>query len=351
MAEHEMIETTKTTLNTQAPATAESGGEVDRPTGGLAAKHYGPSFVSRWAILLAWAGMAGLFAVIEPSAFLEVGTLQTIFASQEALIFISLGLLATLIAGEFDLSFASMQGLAATVVPVLAVNHGWNVVGASALAIALCVLAGAINGLLVVRLGVDRIVVTLGMANVLLGVALLLANSTTISGLPSSFAQIANATVLGLPISFFYGLAATLLFAYVIGFTPVGRHLIFVGANRDVSRLAGVRVDRLRLGSYVVSGLCSGLGGVLLVASIGGYDPTTSVIYLPAGITAAFLSMAAVQPGRFNPIGMFIGVYFLATGTLGLQLLGYTGWVEDVFYGGVLIAAVTVAALVRRRMA
>ena len=323
--------------------------ELMQASGPKPRARYGPSFLSRWAILGVWVAMAAVFVAVEPSAFLQIGTLQTIFGSQEALIFISLGLIATLIAGEFDLSFASMQGLAATLVPVLVVNDHWAVLPACVVAVLATVMAGAVNGFLVVRVGVDRIVVTLGMANVLLGLALLLANSSTVSGLPGSFATIANTTILGLPVSFYYGLGATLLFAYMIRFTPVGRHLTFVGANREVSRLAGVRVPEIRFASYVVSGLCSGVGGVLLVASVGGYDPTTSVIYLPAGITAAFLSLAAVRPGRFNPIGMFIGVHFLATGTLGLQLLGYTGWVEDVFYGGVLIAAVTVAAIVRRR--
>ncbi len=312
---------------------------------------YGPGPVSRWAILGVWLAMAGVFAVIEPAQFLQVGTLQTIFGSQEALVFISLGLLATLIVNEFDLSFASMQGLAATLVPVLAVEHGWNVIAASAAAILVTTAAGAVNGFLVVRVGVDRIVVTLGMANVLLGIALALANLSTVSGLSPAFAAIANTEVAGLPLSFYYGLAATLIFAYIMRFTPLGRHLAFVGANREVARLAGIRVNRIRFGSYVVSGLLSGIGGVLLVASVGGYDPTSSVIYLPAGITAAFLGMAAVRPGQFNPVGMFIGVYFLATGVLGLQLLGYTGWVEDVFYGAVLIAAVTVSALLHRRTA
>jgi len=307
----------------------------------------GPGFTSRWAILGVWLAMAGLYAVIEPGKFLQAGTVQTIFGSQEALVFISLGLLATLVVNEFDLSFASMQGLAATLVPVLVVEHHWNAVAASAAAILATVAAGAVNGFLVV--GVDRIVVTLGMANVLLGLALALAGMSTVSGLSPGFARLANTEIGGLPVSFYYGLAATLAFAYVMRFTPLGRHLAFVGANREVARLAGVRVDRIRFGSYVVSGLFSGIGGVLLVASVGGYDPTSSVIYLPAGITAVFLGMAAVRLGQFNPIGTFIGIYLLATGVLGLQLLGYTGWVEDVFYGAVLIVAVTVSALIRRR--
>jgi ribose transport system permease protein len=153
---------------------------------------YGPGFVSRWAILGVWAAMAGVYAAVEPHQFLQVGTVQTIFGSQEALVFISLGLLATLIVNEFDLSFASMQGLAATLVPVLVVEHGWNPVAASAVAVLATVTAGAVNGFLVVRAGVDRIVVTLGMANVLLGLALALANLSTVSGLSPGFARLAK---------------------------------------------------------------------------------------------------------------------------------------------------------------
>lgn len=333
----------------EAPAAKPAGSAPGTAPGSGWPARLSAGFVSRWAILGVWLALAGVYAVIEPAQFLQVGTVQTIFGSQEALVFISLGMLATLIVGEFDLSFASMQGLAATLVPVLSVEHHWNPLLASAVALLATTAAGAVNGFLVVRVGVDRIVVTLGMANVLLGTALALANLSTISGLSPAFAQLANFELAGLPVSFYYGLAATAIFAYIMRFTPLGRHMTFVGANRQVARLAGVRVARIRFGSYVASGVLSGIGGILLVASVGGYDPTTSVLYLPAGVTAAFLSLAAVRPGGFNPIGMFIGVYLLATGTLGLQLLGYTGWVEDVFYGGVLIAAVTVSALLHRR--
>jgi ribose transport system permease protein len=60
--------------------------------------------------------------------------------------------------------------------------------------------------------------------------------------------------------------------------------------------------------------------------------------------------MAAIQPGRFNPIGTFIAIYFLATGILGLELLGAAGWISDVFYGGALVIAVTAATLLRRKL-
>jgi ribose transport system permease protein len=98
-----------------------------------------------------------------------------------------------------------------------------------------------------------------------------------------------------------------------------------------------------------MSALLCGAGGVILAASLGGYDPTTSQTYLLPTFAAAFLGTAVIQPGRFNPIGAMVGIYFLATGIVGLQLLGYTGWVEDVFYGGGLVAAVAISTIVRRR--
>ena len=64
---------------------------------------------------------------------------------------------------------------------------------------------------------------------------------------------------------------------------------------------------------------------------------------------AVFLSTAILEPGRFNPLGTLLGIYFLATGILGLQLLGLQAWVSQVFYGGILVIAVTISTLLRRR--
>src|SRR5436853_435382 len=72
----------------------------------------------------------------------------------------------------------------------------------------------------------------------------------------------------GLPISFYYGIALALVFAYVLAFTPLGRHMQFVGANREVSRLAGVRVNSIRFGAFVAAGALCGIGGVVISAGL-----------------------------------------------------------------------------------
>jgi ribose transport system permease protein len=303
----------------------------------------------RYAIVAVWALMILFYSLIEPSEFATSGTFKTIFGSQAALVFLSMAFLCTVIVGEFvDLSVASILGLCATIVPVLTVLHGMDVWVASAIAIAVGAVAGAINGFLVVGLGVNIIVVTLGMSTLLLGIASAISHLHAISGLSSSYSKIALLDVAGLPISFYYGVAIVLVFAYVMGFTPLGRHMRFVGANREVSRLAGIRVNRIRFGAFVMSGFLCGVGGVVIAAGLGGFDPSSSVTYLLPTVSAVFLGTAVIQPGRFNPVGTLVGVYFLATGILGLQELGYAGWISDVFYGAALIIAVSLSTIVRR---
>jgi len=310
----------------------------------------GRQLAPRFAILVVWAAMIAVYWGTEPALFPHVGTFQTIFGSQQPLVFMTMALMCTIVVGEFvDLSVPAVFGFGATILPVLVVNHGWSVWPAAVVAVAGCVVVGAVNGYLVVKVGVNTIVVTLGMSTLLVGISLWMSDLNTISGMPSGFQKIALLDVGGLPISFYYGIALVLGFAYLLAFTPLGRHMRFTGASREVSRLSGVRVDRIRFGSFVFAGLLSGVGAVIAVAAIGGYNATTSDTYLLPVFAAVFLSTAIFEPGRFNPLGTLVGIYFLETGILGLQLLGLQSWVSQVFYGGILVIAVTISTLLHRR--
>ncbi|GAA2229307.1 ABC transporter permease [Herbiconiux moechotypicola] len=339
--------TTASTAPTPDPYTGAVGLATEPGSGRGASFGW---FSARFAVIGVWLLMIVLFAVLEPSTFFTIGSFRTIFGSQQALVFLAAALLCTIIVGEFvDMSVASNFGLSAILVTVLTVTHGWNVWVAAVVAVATSTLVGVINGLLVVRLGVNTIVVTLGMGTFLLGIALFLSNLMPVSGLPAYFAQIALFPVLGLPISFYLGVLLMLGFAYVLAFTPLGRNIRFVGENREVSRLAGVRVTRVRIGAFTVAGLIAGVGGVFAAAATGGFDPAVSQSYLLPIFAATFLGTAILSPGRFNPLGTLVAVYFLATGVLGLQLLGATSWVSSVFYGGVLVVAVTISTVLHAR--
>ena len=307
--------------------------------------------MSKYALLLVWGLLVVVYWVLMPHTFAGRSTVQAIFGSQSAFLILALAALSTLVAGEFDLSFASVMGLAATTVPVLATLHGFPIWAACLIAMCVAACCGLMNALFVIVFDIPSLVVTLATGSVFLGISELISSSTAISASSKAFSNLAVHRVVGLPLTFYYGLALALAFAYVMAWTPLGRNILFTGANREVARLAGVNVPAIRAGSYVVGSLFSGLTGLVIDASVGGFDPTGAAVYLLPALAAVFLGTAVVLPGQFNPMGTFIGIYFLETGVVGLQLLGYTGWVQDAFYGGGLLLAITVATVVRRRVA
>jgi ribose transport system permease protein len=91
--------------------------------------------------------------------------------------------------------------------------------------------------------------------------------------------------------------------------------------------------------------------GILYAGTTGAADPTSGANYLLPAFAAAFLGTTAFFPGRFNPWGSFVAVYFLVTGVTGLALFGLQSWVQDMFYGAALVLAVTLSQLARRREA
>lgn len=291
----------------------------------------------RSSLVVVWLLMCLIFEILSPHLFFTSGTLQTIFGSQEAEVFVALASLAAFIVGEFDLSVASTMGLTATAIPVLAVNYHLPVALACVLGMAFALLVGVVNAVVVVRLKIDAIVATLGMATLVGGISYGLCNSNAVSITSPGLEQLASRSEWGLPANFWYGLAAAALFSYVLHGTALGRHMIFVAANRSVAQLAGVRVDRIRSGAYLASSLIAGLGGLLLVGTVGSFDPSSAPGYLLPALSAAFLGTAVIIPGRFNPFGAVIAIYFLSTGITGLQLQGLAGWASDIFYGATLI--------------
>jgi ribose transport system permease protein len=304
----------------------------------------------RYALLLAWGAVIVVFGLLKPDTFLTAANFQTIFGSQAVLLILTLALIVPLTAGEFDLSISGMLGLALVLVGWLNVAHGWPIALAVAAALAAGVAVGLLNAFFVVVVGVESIVVTLGMGTLLTGVAVGV-NNETVSGISHGLVSLARTDILGVQSAFWFGLVLTAVAWYVYAYTPLGRYLYFVGAGREVARLTGVRVDALRAGALVVSGFTAALAGVVLAGTLGAADPNVGPSYLLPAFAAAFLGSTAVRPGRFNPWGSFIAVYFLVTGITGLQLLGLVGWIEQFFYGASLVLAVTFSRLVGRRRA
>jgi ribose transport system permease protein len=306
--------------------------------------------LERYALLVVWGIVIVVFGILRPDTFLTTANFSTIFGSQAVLVVLTLALLVPLTAGDYDLSVAATMGLAAMTLAILNVNHSWAIGWAIAAAIGVGLLVGLINGALVVLIGIDSLIVTLGTSTFVSGVILWISDSQTVSGVSFDLIDwVVVKQLFGIPLAFYYGIALGLAMFYVFEFMPIGRRLLFVGRGRSVARLSGIRVVRLRWGAFAVSGMISAFAGVLYAGTLGSADPTSSLSFLLPAFAAAFLGATTIQPGRFNPIGSIAAVYFLVTGITGLQLLGVQTFVQQLFYGGALIVAVALSQLARRR--
>lgn len=302
----------------------------------------------RYGILFVWLLITIVFSILRPDTFFTFGNLQTIAGSQAVLVFVALALVPTLAAGEFDASVSSVTGIALVLIGWLNVLHNWPIGWAIAAALAVGLLVGAANAFFVVVAQVQSIVVTLGMGTLLIGAAVGL-NAQSTGGISQNLINAAHVNLLGLPLAFYYGLILTAILWYVFSFTPLGRYIYFVGGGRSVARLSGIPVDGIRAGSFIAGSFLSALAGVLLAGWISASDPNVGPSFLLPAFAAAFLGSSVLEPGRFNPWGTFIAVYFLVTGVVGLELLGLAGWIEQVFYGASLILAVAISRFATRR--
>jgi len=302
----------------------------------------------RYGLFVVWAATILLFSILRPSEFFTASNLQTILASQAVLLILALSLILPSSVGEFDLSFAGVLAVSLVIVGWLNVVHHWSIGPTIVVAVLVGVLTGLVNVLLIVIIGLDSIVVTLGMGTVMGGLALGI-NINTTGGISSTLVTASRHEIFTLPLSFYYGVLLCIVLWYVMRFTPLGRYMLFVGAGREVARLSGIRVNAIRAGALIACSTIAALAGVILAGWLGASDPNVGANYLLPAYAAVFLGATTVTPGRFNPWGTFAAVYFLVTGITGLQIVGYVGWVEQVFYGASLVIAVTFSHIAGKR--
>ncbi len=308
------------------------------------------TFLYRYAVVIALLVLVVAFSLIAPGTFPTIANIRTIINSQGVLLVLALGLTAPLIAGDFDLSIGATLGFCGSLVAALVGTLGWDGTPAMIATLAAAAAIGLTNGALVVGLGINAFIATLATSTVLAGLTLYVSNGTILESVPVALQTFAQARLPGIGIgtTAIVGFILAILLWYAYEHTPVGRQLFFVGEGREVARLVGLPVARLRIGAFVTSALLSGLAGLLLAGELGGLAPSVGPTFLLPAYAAAFLGATTIKPGRFNAFGTLVALYLLVVGVTGLELLGVESWVEQVFNGVALAVAVAFARLVSR---
>jgi ribose transport system permease protein len=330
-------------MNASGP-TSPAPREVTAPRHNAVAR-----FCHRFALLFAWALTIVLFGVLEPDSFLQLQNFTSIFNSQAVLVVLTCSLVVTLTSSEYDLSAASVLSLSAMLIAILNtqldVPVGWAIV----IAVLAGLLVGAINGILVVVIGVESIIATLGMGSLVSGITLWISHSNLVSGISNTLVELVIVPrFFGISLGFVYAVAIVAALWFFLTYTPLGRQLLFVGRGRRIARLSGLPVGKLRFGALMAGSFLAAVAGVLYAGTSASADPNSGDSFMLPAFAAAFLGSTAIVPGRFNAWGSFAAVYFLVTGIYGLSLMGIQVFIQNLFYGGALIIAVALSIMVRR---
>jgi len=306
--------------------------------------------VERFGLVIVWVAVILLFGVLRPDTFLTWANFSTIFGSEAVLVIVTLGLVVPLTAGDFDLSIAQVLTFVSMLTAILSAKMGvplWIIIP---LVLAAGALVGVINGALTLYFRVHSLIVTLGVGTFLHGITLWISDSQTIGGVARGLMQWSIIErFLGIPIAFYYAIGLAAMMWYVLSYTAFGQQLLFTGRGREVGRLSGIAVGRVRLLSFVASGVMGAIAGLIYTGTTGSANPSSGTTFLLPAFAAAFLGATCINPGRFNPWGSVVAVYFLVTGINGLSVLGFRTFVQDLFYGGALVVAVMVSQLISGR--
>lgn len=254
---------------------------------------------------------------------------------------IALPLALIVITGEIDLSVASTLGLSGTILADLT-SHGLNIWASMAVTLVCGSLLGLFNGLLVTRVGLPSLAVTIGTLTLYRGIAQILLPNSSLGGFPESLTNIGVIPIPNTQVPYSVAIFAFLavLFAVALHATPLGRAIFAIGANQEAAYFSGIRVKRIKLGLFVLSGLFCAIGGILysLRFASARYDAGAG-LELNA-VLIVLLGGISIFGGRGTILGLVLAVCVMAALQDALTLDLMSPQDQNVVIGGLLVASV-----------
>ena len=298
------------------------------------------NFIQVAGILPILVAICVIFSLVTPN-FLSLGNLINVIRQASINIVLATGMTFVILTGGIDLSVGSILGVTAVVGVLVSLvpGLGWFAVPAALIA---GVFLGLLNGSLVAYLGLPPFIVTLGSYTALRGVAYLVANGTTVINRNLNFAWVGNNYVGPIPWLVIIAFLAVLASWFVLRRTVLGRHIYAVGGNIRAARLTGIKVSRVLLFVYGVSGLLSGLGGIMSASRLYSATGMLGQGYELDAIAAVILGGTSFTGGIGTIWGTLLGALIIALLNNGLTLMNVSFFWQLVVKGLVIIIAVTI---------
>jgi ribose/xylose/arabinose/galactoside ABC-type transport system permease subunit len=260
---------------------------------------------------------------------------------------VAAGLTVALIAAEIDLAVGSIEALAGAVAAVLIINSGLPVPLGILLALAAAGTAGAISGFFTWKLKVVSFISTLAMLGIAQGTAFLLTNGQAIAGFPESYRRIGTGEIDGFPGAALLALAVFVVLHLMLTRTRLGAHIYAVGGNSEAAALAGIKPGRIKLIALVISGVCAGIGGLILSARLDAGNGLFGAGDLLYAVAAVVIGGASLFGGVGTLFGTAVGVLMITTISNGMVLLNVQDFWQQIVVGCIILAAMVLDQLAK----
>lgn len=280
--------------------------------------------------------------------FLTVSNLLNVAQQTSINAVIAAGMTFVIVSGGIDLSVGSIVALSGVVLGT-ALQDGQPAAVALPLALAVGTACGLVNGTLVSWGGLPPFIVTLGMMSVARGAALVFTEGRPVSGFDGGFRSIATGTVASIPAPVLLTVAIYIAAHLVLTRTVFGRYVYAIGSNEEATRLSGVPVRFHKMMVYGVSGLMSAIAAVMLTARLNSAQPIAGMMYELDAIAAAVIGGTSLMGGIGTLPGTLIGALIMGVLRNGLNLLGVSSFLQQIVIGGVIVGAVLVDTVLKRR--
>ena len=281
--------------------------------------------------------------------FFSANNLGAIFRSTAFYGIVAIGVTMVIIAGEIDISVGSVAGLGACLSSVLMMYANLGIIVSIIITLAACSLIGFLNGFLVARMKMSGFIVTISTLYIAKGIGFVITKGYPVYPLPKPLAAFGAAAPLGVSWAFIICIAMIIVADIIMRKTVFGRQIYAVGDNKEVAKLAGINVERVKTVTFVITSILSAFAGILVSAQLNTGAPQTGAgweMQIIAGTAVGGISMLG---GAGTMFGTIIGVFVLAVLTNGLILLGIDPQVQTITTGSVMVLAVLLDMVRRNR--
>jgi ribose transport system permease protein len=302
-------------------------------------------------LLLTIIAISVMMTFLSP-AFLSVENLRTTAIGLATDGIVVTGMTVAIISGGFDLSVGSILGLAGVVAGKCFLS-GMNIWAAALIGILAAVLCGVINGLFIGKVGLNPFITTLGMMGMARGACMIITQGSPLSlrKLSTGFEMLGRGSVLGIPVIVIFFIVIAMIGDFLLRNTAPMRKVFYAGSNEKAAVLSGIDVSKVKIGVFTLTAFLAGVAGVLSIARFGVATPTAGVGGEMTAISAAVIGGSSLNGGEGSIFGAVLGVILLALISNALVLLDVSVYWQQLISGMILIAAVTLDHVSRKRNA